>query len=553
MIDYRTPLADIVFALEQAVGDRALPGWDAEVARSVLEHAARFVDGVIAPLDLVSDREGARLEAGRVRLPAAFGAAYQAYCAGGWPGLAAGEDYGGQGLSGMIAGAFSEMLAGACHGLHMSLSLPQGAMRTLRANASPAQQARWMPRLAGGEWLATMCLTEPQAGSDLSLVRTLARPDGKGWRIEGSKIFVSGGDQDLTGKTLHFVLARTPEAQPGLKGLSLFLAPSEHDDGRRNGIEVLRIEEKMGLHGSPTCQLAFNGAEAEMVGAPGEGLKRMFALMNAQRVDVGLQGVGLATAAMQRTLAYVNGRRQGRGIGGTALLVEHDDVRRMLLTQMALVGGGRTLCYRLLADIEAGSESPLIDMMTSVCKFFCTEAAISAAQLAIQCHGGYGYLAEYRVEQVLRDSRITAIYEGTNGIHAMTLASRVIHVDGVAEGFTADAMAAGAVAAGAGLVDTARILADLTARWNEATAAVRANPRVGGVADAYMRLTAMVAFAAAWARLEAAAGQAPNPERLRATARFVREFMLVEAGAYAAICAGSTDLGYAANALRETL
>jgi alkylation response protein AidB-like acyl-CoA dehydrogenase len=539
MIDYRVPLADILFTLEHVAGAARIPGWDSGLVGDVLTHGARFIDEVIAPLDAAADTEGVKLVDGRVRLPKIFHAAFAQFRDAGWQGLSTDSEFGGQGLPGLAASAFSEMLAGACHSFHMATSLGQGAIRTLAVNAPEAMKAQWIPRLAACDWLATMCLTEPQAGSDLSLVRTTATPDKDGWRINGGKIFISGGDQDFTGKVLHLVLARTADAPPGVRGLSLFLAPSHHEDGSANGISVVRIEEKMGLHAAATCQMAFENAKAVMIGAPGEGLKRMFTLMNIQRLDVALQGVSLTECASQRSLAYAASRRQGRhgNSNETAMIVQHDDIRRMLLTQKAYALGGRAMCYTALADLESQGNSSLGDIMTSVCKVFCTEGVVEAANHAIQIHGGYGYLKEYRVEQILRDARITQIYEGTNGIHASTLASRLAKDGRSLPAFDADLERALGIARESGNDATAQALGAAIEDWRRAAASVTASQHPNAIAFHFMRLTGLVAFGAAWARLEAAADKSATPETIRTLAEFVRTFILPETSHLAHMCA----------------
>ncbi len=543
MIDYRTPLSDILFALDHAAEAGRLPGWDRDLAAEVLGHAARLVDEVIAPIDPLGDAEGCRLEGGEVRMPAAFRAAWEAYAAGGWPALSAPEEFGGQGLPHILSACLSEMLAGASLSFQMVLILGTAALRTLAANASADQKARLIPRLASGEWLATMALTEPQAGSDLSLVRTTASPEADGsWRITGSKIFISGGGHDLTGgRILHLVLARTGDPSLGTKALSLFACPSILDDGGRNAISVLRLEEKMGMHASPTCQLAFDGAWSEIIGRPGEGLARMFTMMNIQRLEVALEGIGLAEAAGQRSRAYAATRRQGRlpGRQGPQPIAAHDDVRRMLLAQIALTQGCRAMIYRGLVELELDPASPLVQFMTPVCKAFATEAAMAAADHAIQVHGGYGFLREYRVEQLLRDGRITKIYEGTNGIQAATLAGRLLSQDGgrPAEAFGRDAEAAAALAG-----RVAPALATALGHWRSATEAVRGSAALSTVADAYMRLSGLVALGAAWARLESAGAKAPNPTRIAAAAEYVARWMLPESAHLAALCAGASPL-----------
>ena len=545
MIDYKSPLPDLLFALKHGAGADRLPHWDEELASDILTHAGAMVDGIIAPLDPIGDVEGTHLVEGRAVMPPAFVQAYAQFKEGGWPGLAVPEEYGGQGQPHILASALSEMLSGACITYQMVLSLAHGAMRTLIASGSAAQRETWVPRLASGEYLATMCLSEPQAGSDLGLARTMASPAEDGsWRITGGKIFISGGDQNLTdGRIMHLVLARTPGAPAGVKGLSLFLAPSHLPDDSRNAISVVRLEEKMGMHASPTCQVAFDGAWSEIIGAPGEGLKRMFTMMNAERLDVAVQGVGLAEVALQRSLAYAAERKQGRaGAGaGPDSIAKHGDVRRMLLTQMALAMGCRAMVMRSLVDLELGETPALMELMTPVCKAFATDAAQEAASLAIQIHGGYGFLREYRVEQIARDARITPIYEGTNGIQAQTVAGRVIRLDNGAALAELRADVSGAMAKA--LPATATALAQALTALDRASEAILSRREVGLVATSYLRLLGLISFAAAWSRLEAAAGSAPNPERIRAVAAFVRDWMLPEVEHLAERCRNPQDIG----------
>jgi hypothetical protein len=531
VIDYRTPVADILFALRHGAEADRLPDWDDGLAGEVVRAAGRFVDAEIAPLDPIADAEPARLVDGRVRLPEAFVAAYRRFCAAGWPGIVADPAYGGQGLPHVLGSVVSELLAGACITFQMILSLGQGSARTIAAHGSDEQKRRYLPRLASGEWLATMCLTEPEAGSDLGRIRTVAEPAADGsFRIRGGKIFISGGDQNMTHNIVHLVLARLRGAPAGVRGLSLFVCPAVADDGVRNAVAVVRLEDKMGMHASPTCQLAFDGATAELLGAEGEGLARMFTMMNAERLDVAVEAIGLAEVAAQRALHHAAERRQGRAPGSAEPvdpIRRHGDVQRMLLTLMALVHGMRAMTLRTAVDLERDAASPLAAFLTPVCKAFCTDAAVEAANLAIQVLGGYGYLREYRVEQNLRDARITPIYEGTNGIQAMTLAGRLLHSDNgaAAEAFAAEIEDAGRRAA----KPFATALAGALDHWRRATAAVRANPDPGMVAASYLRLSGLIAFAAGWSRMETAAAASPHPVRIRALAAFVRDWMLAEA------------------------
>jgi alkylation response protein AidB-like acyl-CoA dehydrogenase len=528
MIDYHAPVESLLFALRHGAEASRLPHWDDELAAQVLAEAGRFIEAEIAPLDPIGDHQHAHLVEGRVRLPEAFVVAYRGYCEAGWPGLAGDEAYGGQGLPHVLASSVSEMLSGSCVSFQMVLSLAQGAMRAIAAQGTPAQRDHYLPRLVSGEWLATMCLTEPQAGSDLSQTRTVAEPIGNGrHRITGAKIFISGGDQNFTDNIVHLVLARTPGAPPGVKGLSLFLCPAVLEDGRRNAVACVRIEEKMGLHASPTCQMAFDNTEGELLGAEGSGLANMFVMMNAERLDVGLQGVGLSEVAGQRSRAYAAERRQGRGAdGSTTLINRHADVQRMLMTQIALTEGCRALCYRTEVELELGANTALVDFLTPVCKAFCTEAALESASHAIQIHGGYGYLTEYRVEQILRDARITPIYEGTNGIQAITLADRVLRAKGGAAGAAFRNEIESAIALAAPVTATA--LRDAFGHWQRATAALLDQPASGFAATSYLRLCGLLAVGALWARMELAAEHSPKPQRTRTAAAFYRDWMLPE-------------------------
>lgn len=430
MTPFSAPVDDILASLIHVAGAERLPDWDSEMAREILGHFAEFAEGEIAPLDAQGDRQGCRIEGGRVRMPDGFKQAYAAYVAQGWHGVSLPEAQGGMGLSPLLNSALSEVFSGACHALQMVTGLVPGAARVLARFGTPDQIARHMPALASGAALATMCLTEPDAGSDLSAIRTRATRTVDGWRIDGEKIFISGGDQDLCDHILHLVLARTGPVAAGTRGLSLFLC---HD---QDGISVTRIEEKMGLHGSPTCQLAFDAAPAELIGAEGEGLTAMFTLMNHARLDVALQGVAHAARAADIAQRYASERKQGKRADGTpAVLKDHADVARMLGEQQHLTQIARAMCHITLVELEAGTRPALIEFLTPLCKIYGTEAGIKSADLGIQILGGYGYLKEYRIEQTYRDARITAIYEGANGIHALTLATRLLRRAGAAEAF----------------------------------------------------------------------------------------------------------------------
>lgn len=428
MIPFQAPVDEIFASLHRFAG--SLDGWDGELSREIVQHFASFAEDILAPLNPIGDRQGCRLQDGRVRMPDGFRAAYRQLAEGGWQGLTAPQEFGGQGMDHLTAAAVSEIFSGANHALQMVTNLVPGAVSTLLAHGTAEQQASMIPRLTSGEWLSTMCLTEAGAGSDLSRIRCRASRDGDGWRLHGQKIFISGGDQDLSQGILHLVLARSGAVEEGVKGLSLFLCPSEVD-GVCNAVSVTRIEEKLGLHASPTCQMEFEGARAELIGSEGRGLAAMFTMMNHARLDVALQGVAHATRAHAIALAYAAGRQQGRGTDGSpALLADHPDVRRMLDEQHDLARTARAMCHIALAEIERAENRALVEFLTPLCKIHATEAGIRAADLGIQILGGYGYLEEYGLSQIWRDARITSIYEGTNGIHALGLATRGLHLDG---------------------------------------------------------------------------------------------------------------------------
>lgn len=497
MKPFAAPVDDILFTLDHVGGAAALPEWDADLMRGITQAFGTFAEGEIAPLDELGDRQGCRLEDGKVIMPDGFKEVYAAYAEQGWPSLTIPEQYGGQGMGGIALACVSEIFSGANHALQMVTGLVPGAVRTLLDYGSDAQKAAYIPRLASGEWLSTMCLTEPGAGSDLGRIRTRAVQDGDAWTITGEKIFISGGDQDMTDGIFHLVLARTGAADSGVKGLSLFACLSHLPDGRRNPITVTRIEEKMGLHASPTCQMAFDGARAELVGTEGEGLKAMFTMMNHARIDVALQGVAHATRAYDIAAAYAAERVQGRGPDGQPVTINrHADVRNMLAEMRALSLLGRAISHLAIVELEKGEDPMLVEFLTPIAKHFCTERASRAADLGIQCLGGYGYLQEYRIEQVWRDARICRIYEGASGIHALTLSSRLLQGRAAA--------AADRFAAFVG----ANAPAEAVAHWAQARAAMATAADPSEQAADFMALSEWVllrALAPRFARHEGAA------------------------------------------------
>ncbi|WP_444451925.1 acyl-CoA dehydrogenase family protein [Rhodobacter capsulatus] len=507
MIPFRAPTDDILFALQVARAD-ALPGWDDDLARALIDHFASFAEAEIAPLDPVGDALGCRLENGQVHLPEGFPAAYRALIDQGWQKLALPEAIGGEGVPAPLAGAVSEIFSGACHALSMLTALVPGAVRVLMTHGTQAQQAAHLPDLVSGAALATMCLTEPGAGSDLAAIRTRARRTGDHWRIDGEKIFISGGGQNLSESILHLILARTGTMADGVKGLSLFLARSGGAVGA-NGISVARIEHKMGLHASPTCAMVFDGCEAELIGPEGEGLAAMFTLMNHARIDVALQGVAHAARATAIATAHALERVQGRTSDGRiARLADHPDVRRMLDEGRRLTLATRAMCALTLVEIEAASRPDLLEFLTPLVKIAATEAGMRAADLGIQVLGGYGYLTEYRIEQTWRDARITAIYEGANGIHAGALAGRLLRRNAGAAGA---AFAAYVSEIAPETPELARRLHD----WQALRATLLLQPDPAERAWEFAQASIALFEAAVWARMEALAEAAPDPAEIR--------------------------------------
>ncbi|MGK9166454.1 acyl-CoA dehydrogenase [Inquilinus limosus] len=457
MTAYAAPLSDMRFVLRHLVGlDRiaALPGkgeTTPELVEAVLEEAGKLAAEMIAPLNAVGDREGARLENGVVRTAPGFREAYARYRDGGWNALPFEPDWGGQGLPWAVAMAVSEMWQSASLAFGLCPVLNQGAVEALQAHGSDEQKRIYLPKLVSGVWTGTMNLTEPQAGSDVGAVRTRAekQPDGT-YRITGQKIFITYGEHDMAENIVHLVLARTPDAPAGIKGISLFLVPkllpdAEGSPGARNDLRCVSLEHKLGIHASPTCVMAYGdngGATGFLIGQENRGIEYMFTMMNNARLTVGLQGVAIAERATQAAEAYAATRIQGKPIGsdGPAPIAAHPDVRRMLLSMRSLTEAARALTYSAGAalDLARGHPDPIerakaqarVDLLTPVVKGWSTDIGCEVASTGIQVHGGMGYIEETGAAQFLRDARITPIYEGTNGIQANDLAFRKVARDG---------------------------------------------------------------------------------------------------------------------------
>ncbi|MCJ0762742.1 acyl-CoA dehydrogenase family protein [Variovorax terrae] len=536
---YQPPLADIRFILRDALQApaqlQALAPFaeaDEELLLQVMEESGKFVASAVAPLQRVGDEAGCRFEQGRVTTPPGSREAYQAFWQAGWPALACAPEDGGQGLPWVLEGVLYEMLSAANHGWTMAPGLLHGAYECLRHHGSGELKARYLARIASGEWLATMCLTEPQAGSDLGLARTrgAAQADGS-YRVSGTKIFISGGEHDLTDNIVHLVLGRLPEAPAGPKGLSLFLCPKLLPDGARNAVHCERIEEKMGLHGSPTCVMRFDEATGWLIGEPHRGLNAMFVMMNAARLHVALQGIGLLDAAWQKADAYARERRQMRAprpagapaAGGPDPIIEHPAIRRILDVQRAWIDGGRLLAYRTGVELDLARHHPdaarraqaqsWCSLVTPVLKAAFTHQAFHGASDCLQVFGGHGYVREWGIEQIVRDARVTMIYEGTNEIQAIDLLVRKVLPDGgKALGELLLSLRAGLDAGRAADADVLRRFAEL--RYLTATLAEAARTRpllASEAADDYLRAVALALLAWAWTQIERAPGaQAPR-------------------------------------------
>ncbi|MGC9185906.1 MAG: acyl-CoA dehydrogenase, partial [Thiomonas sp.] len=456
---YTAPVRDMMFDLEHLAGLASisqLPGFEdatPDTARAVLEECARFNQEVIAPLNRTGDLQPSSWSNGVVTTTPGFRQAFQQFAEGGWQGLQHPAEFGGQGLPKSISAACTEMLNGANLSFALCPLLSDGAIEALLTAGNDDQKRRFIPRLIAGQWTGTMNLTEPQAGSDLALVRTRAEPQADGrFRLFGQKIYITYGEHDMADNIVHLVLARLPDAPPGVKGISLFIVPKLLEDGRRNDVWCASIEHKLGIKASPTAVLVYGdgkgevgpGAIGELVGEPNRGLEYMFIMMNAARYAVGLQGVAVAEAAYQKAAAYAKERVQSRPVDGSAAqavtIVHHPDVRRMLMTMRALTEGARALALVAASLHDVGRAHPdaqqraaheaAYDFLVPLVKGFSTEMSIEVASLGVQVHGGMGYIEDTGAAQYYRDARILTIYEGTTAIQANDLVGRKTVRDG---------------------------------------------------------------------------------------------------------------------------
>ncbi|HTT03418.1 MAG TPA: acyl-CoA dehydrogenase [Steroidobacteraceae bacterium] len=573
---YDAPLALMRVALAQAArvsGLSALPDFNellAELSGTALEGAARVARDVLSPLNGVGDATGSRLTPDGVLTPAGFRDAYGLFCEGGWPALAAPAEFGGQGLPTLFGAAATEMWAGANLSFAMCIESAVGAVETLRHHAPDGLRASYLPQLVSGEWTASMCLTEPQAGSDLSTLRTSATPEGEHWRLRGRKIFISWGDHDLSANIVHLVLARAAGAPAGSKGISLFLVPKLQRNGdgslSANDVRAVSLEHKMGIRASPTCVMSFGereGARGWLIGPLNEGLRCMFTMMNHMRLGVGLHSTGLAQRAWQLAREYAQERLQGRDAAGAQRpIIEHEDVRRMLLGMKALTHACRCLAYTAAALLDVASiatdtalrarAQARLGLLTPLVKAWCSDCAVEVASLGVQIHGGLGYIDECEASQIYRDARIGPIFEGTNYIQAQDLLVRkIIREDGTAfeellVQMEQDARALDTVAGLASLSE------GLRAECAELRGSTRELIRTSGteaqlarcVAYPFLQWLGVVAGAWQWAltaREAAATASDPAARALLDCARFYAQQLLPRARAFARIVANGAD------------
>jgi alkylation response protein AidB-like acyl-CoA dehydrogenase len=582
MPSYKAPLADMRFVLHELFDSKTiadLPGhqdFSPELIDSVLEQAATLCEEVIFPTNQSGDLEGCHYENGVVRTPAGFREAYHAFREGGWCAMASAPEYGGQGMPIAASTMVEEMLCSANSAFGLYPGLTHGAYTALSHHGSEALKNTYLPNMVAGKWSGTMCLTEPHCGTDLGMLRTKAVPNEDGsYSLTGNKIFISAGEQDLTENIIHLVLARLPDAPPGVKGISLFVVPKflvKEDGalGARNGVLCTGIEHKMGIKGSATCALSFEDAIGWLVGAPNKGLAAMFTMMNTERFSVGIQGLGLGEIAYQNAVSYARERVQGRSLTGAKYpdkpadpIIVHPDVRRMLLTMRAYVEGCRALGGWVAREIDVSEHSPdeearqaAIDftaLLTPVVKAFFTDLGFEVTSLALQCWGGHGYIRDNGIEQYVRDSRISMVYEGTNGVQALDLVGRKLPQDGGrllsrffdpvldfiethAEDESLEAYITPLQTALEHLqVATGHIMEVAMSNYDE----------VGAASVEYVRLFGLVALGYMWARMAVVSAPKAEPfyQAKLGTAKFFMQRILPQTGALlAAIQSGSETM-----------
>ena len=558
MASYKAPLREISFVLNNVLDIQRLselPGYEdatPDLVNGLLEEAAKLIEEQLAPLNHSADEQGCRWDDGTVTPPDGYAEAYKLYWESGWVGLANPTEYNGQGLPYTVSKVVEEMLCSGNVAFALYPGLTTGAFEAIEASASDELKQRYLPKLGNGEWMGTMCMTEPQAGSDVGAAKTRATPQDDGsYRLDGGKIFISSGEHDMTDNIVHFVLARLPDSPPGVKGLSTFVVPKYlvGDDGsigERNGVHCVSIEHKMGIHGSCTCTLSFENARGWLVGQPNQGIQNMFVMMNLARIMVGFQGLGQCELATQNAIRYALERKQGKTAAGSEQIVDHPDVRRMLLQMKAVTEGGRMMGYETAVHVDLAKRHPdaevreaaqdWVDLTTPLVKAFLTDSAFDLGSLAVQVYGGHGFIREHGIEQIIRDSKILALYEGTYGIQAMDLVRRklMLHGGRLPKRFFERVRNVGSAEAPLGYIARPLMAAvddlERTTEWLQQ--GYREDPDAAGAgAVPYLRAFALTLLGYNWLRMAKAASaleEGPFRDAKLATARFYADRMLPE-------------------------
>ena len=559
---YRAPIREFRHLLDHVLGFDRVAGTERfaeatpDTVEAILTEAGRLSDEVLAPLQRNGDTDPARLENGVVRTSLGFAEGYRAIAEGGWVGISADPAHGGMGLPQTLNTCVGEMMSGACLALQLNPLLSQGQIEALEHHASDEIKRVYLPKLVSGEWCGTMNLTEPQAGSDVGALSTRAEPNGDGtYKVTGQKIFISWGDNDFTDNVCHLVLARLPDAVPGTKGISLFMVPKRLPDGNgaagvANRLRVVSLEHKMGLHGSPTAVMEYDGATGWLIGEPHKGMATMFTMMNNARLGVGVQGVGAAEGAYQHALAFAEGRVQGRSrrADATGTILDHADVRRMLTTMKVETQAARAIALACAVSIDMADATGDDDwrtraaFLTPIAKAWGTETGITVADLGIQVHGGMGYIEETGATQYLRDVRVTAIYEGTNGIQAMDLVGRKLADGGETACWLLDRIQDTAERARATLPDLAKALWEAAELIRETTEWLleRAPEERNAGAVPYLRAYARVL--GAFFHLRSALAEGGEGARTELASFYIRRLLPEHAAHCAHVRAGADDL-----------
>ena len=554
---YRAPVNDYRFLMENIVGFTQVTATEKyseatpDMADAILTEAAKMCEAILAPLNRSGDLHPAHLENGKVRTSPGYAEGYKAIAEGGWIGMSASPEVGGMGLPMTLTTTVNEMMSSACLALQLNPLMSQGQIEALEHHASDEIKALYLPKLISGEWCGTMNLTEPQAGSDVGALRTKAEPNGDGsYAITGQKIYISWADNDFTENVCHLVLARLPDGVEGTKGISLFMVPKlmPNDDGtvgKHNDLRVVSLEHKMGLHGSPTAVMEYSGAKGWLVGAENGGMAAMFTMMNNARLGVGVQGLGAAEGAYQHALSYAMDRKQGKA-GGSGAIIEHADVRRMLATMKADVFAARTIALMNAVAIDMASATgddawkSRAAFLTPIGKAFGTDVGIDVAGMGVQVHGGMGFIEETGAAQFSRDVRVTAIYEGTNGIQAMDLVARKMMDGGEAAFAILDEIEANADVAKASLPELAKAV------WNAAET-LRETTEWLVDQDMTDRFAGSVPYLRAFARVlgghaHLAAAMAGDAGRLRLATFYIKRLLPEHASLLAHVREGGADL-----------